>query len=99
MNMAVDLNELKFLILVIMLAANICREWKDFKRAFYFYHQAVLLSFSVENCCDLCELLGHKRRIYDWNGESSFRNELYQRSNYFIQKSFGLCLENKRYRK
>lgn len=43
MNEAVDLNETRFLCLVIVLAADICYQYKDFKRSFYFYHQSVNL--------------------------------------------------------
>jgi len=38
MNEAVDLNELRFLCLLIMLAGDICFQFKDFNRAFYFYN-------------------------------------------------------------
>ena len=49
MNEAVDLNETRFLCLVIVLAADICFQFKDFKRSFYFYHQAVRM-FLVRKC-------------------------------------------------
>ena len=49
MNEAVDLNEMRFLCLVIVLAADICFQFKDFKRSFYFYHQAVSI-FIVRKC-------------------------------------------------
>ena len=49
MNEAVDLNETRFLCLVIVLAADICYQYKDFNRSFYFYHQAV--SFSLARKC------------------------------------------------
>lgn len=41
MNMAVDLNEMRFLILTIILAAEIAFESKEFVRSFHFYTQAV----------------------------------------------------------
>lgn len=39
--MTVDFNELKLLILSIILAADICIQAKDINRSFYFYNQAV----------------------------------------------------------
>lgn len=38
MNEAVDCNQLRFLCLLIHLAADISYQHKDFKRAFYFYN-------------------------------------------------------------
>lgn len=49
MNEAVDFNELRLLCLLVMLAADICFQYRDFKRAFYFYNQAVALGLS-RNC-------------------------------------------------
>ena len=43
MNEAVDFNLLRFLCLLIMLAADMCFSFKDYKRAFYFFHEAVRL--------------------------------------------------------
>ena len=40
MNLAVDCNQLRFLILLILLAADICYQVKDENRAFYFYNEA-----------------------------------------------------------
>ena len=45
MNMAVDFNEQRFLILIIQMAAEICKEIKDYNRSFYFYRQCVQLFF------------------------------------------------------
>lgn len=41
MNLAVDYNELLFLSLLILLAADICYYLHDFDRAFYYYNQTV----------------------------------------------------------
>jgi hypothetical protein len=41
MNEAVDFNQFRFLCLLIMLAADICLQFRDFNRAFYFYNEAV----------------------------------------------------------
>lgn len=38
MNMAVDCNQLRFLILLILLTGDICYRVKDHNRAFYFYN-------------------------------------------------------------
>ena len=38
MNEAVDFNLLRFLCILIMLAADMCFNFKDYRRAFYFYH-------------------------------------------------------------
>ena len=38
MNMAVDYNELLFLTLLILLAADVCFYMKDVSKAFYFYN-------------------------------------------------------------
>lgn len=40
MNISVDCNQLRFLILLVLLAADICYQIKDEKRAFYFYNEA-----------------------------------------------------------
>lgn len=40
MNLSVDCNQLHFLILLILLAADICYQVKDENRAFYFYNEA-----------------------------------------------------------
>lgn len=40
MNLSVDCNQLRFLILLILLAADICYQVKDENRAFYFYNEA-----------------------------------------------------------
>jgi hypothetical protein len=44
MNLAVDCNQLNFLILLILLAADICYQVKDSNRAFYFYNEARVAS-------------------------------------------------------
>lgn len=49
MNMTVDFNELKLLLLAIILSADLCFEAKDFNRAFYFYNQARIASSSTNN--------------------------------------------------
>lgn len=41
MSMAVDYNELKFFILTILMAGEVCFEAKDFNRGFFFFVQAV----------------------------------------------------------
>jgi hypothetical protein len=51
MNEAVDFNQLKFLCLVVVLAADVCHEHKDYNRAFYFYNQAVPLPPYSETIC------------------------------------------------
>lgn len=43
MNIVVDFNELRLLVVVVVLAADICYQAKDFNRAVYFYDQAVHL--------------------------------------------------------
>lgn len=43
MNMAVDFNEARLMVLAIILAAEITMQAKDLRRAFYFYNQAVPL--------------------------------------------------------
>ena len=43
MNEAVDYNQLKLLCLVVVLSADICNQFKDYNRAFFFYNQAVIL--------------------------------------------------------
>lgn len=43
MNLTVDYNELKFLALIIILAADICFYRMDLSRAFYFYNQTVAI--------------------------------------------------------
>lgn len=55
MNSAVDLNETRILILLIVLAAEICYEAKDMHRAFYFYNQAVFRLVIKENRINLCK--------------------------------------------
>jgi len=42
MNEAVDLNQLRFLCLLIILSADVCFQFKDFNRSLYFYNEAVL---------------------------------------------------------
>ncbi len=42
MNMIVDFNELRLFVVVIVMAADICMESKELKKATYFYNQAVL---------------------------------------------------------
>lgn len=42
MNMAVDCNQLRFFILLILLAGDICYRVKDYNRAVYFYNEARL---------------------------------------------------------
>jgi hypothetical protein len=41
MNATVDLNEMRVLLLLILLTAEICYEVKDMHRAFFFYNQGV----------------------------------------------------------
>ena len=41
MALTVDYNDLKLLVLVVLMAAEVCAEAKDFKRGFYFFIQAV----------------------------------------------------------
>lgn len=54
MNMAVDYNKLRFLILLVVLAGEISFEMRDMHRGFYFYNQAVRSPLSVENRLHLC---------------------------------------------
>lgn len=44
MNEAVDLNQLRFLCLLVMLTADIAFHFHDLNRAFYFYNQARLFA-------------------------------------------------------
>lgn len=42
MNMAVDFNNTRFLILLIMMTAEVCFEAKEFKTSFFFFTQAIV---------------------------------------------------------
>ena len=53
MNATVDLNEMRVLLLLILLTAEICYEVKDMHRAFFFYNQGVKIIEFLENCCHL----------------------------------------------
>ena len=44
MNIAIDLNQMKFFIGIILLTADITYYFKEYVRAIHFYTQAVLLS-------------------------------------------------------
>jgi hypothetical protein len=44
MNLSVDCNQLRFLNLLILLAADICYQAKDYNRAFYFYNESRVAS-------------------------------------------------------
>ncbi len=44
MNLAVDCNQLRLLNLLILLAADVCYQVKDYNRAFYFYNQSRVAS-------------------------------------------------------
>lgn len=79
MNEAVDLNETRFLCLVIVLAADICFQFKDFKRSFYFYHQAVRM-FLVRKCSLPMQMSSMSKlklwwlwEIFVWNWNFIFR--------------------------
>jgi hypothetical protein len=44
MNEAVDLNELRFLCLLVMLTGDVSLHFRELNRAFYFYNQARLFA-------------------------------------------------------
>lgn len=53
MNMAVDYNEMRLLVILIILAADVSFHSLDYRRAFYFYRQAGIAS-------DFGQFLEHK---------------------------------------
>ena len=44
MNIAVDYNEMQFLLLLILLTGDICFFLKDMSRSFFFFNQAVFFT-------------------------------------------------------
>jgi hypothetical protein len=44
MNEAVDLNQMRFLCLLVLLAADVSLQFRELNRAFYFYNQARLFA-------------------------------------------------------
>ena len=56
MALCVDYNELRFLVLLVLMVAEICTESNDYNRGFYFFNQAVNYFFNSENCFRLCQI-------------------------------------------
>lgn len=63
MNIAVDLNQTKFLILIIMMAGEVCFEAKEFKSSFFFYTQVMIASTCTRSWSVKLEALTYLGRI------------------------------------
>lgn len=94
MNEAVDLNEMRFLSLLILLAADICFQFREFNRSFYFYNQAVLPSLSLENLRFVLSAVSNQSRIIDPNGCDSHLDKGLHKSCDSVQESLAVCMED-----
>lgn len=80
MNEAVDYNQMRFLALLILLAADICYQVKDCKRAVYFYNEARVFA-------TYAELLSIKMEALAALAHIAMDLALYDSSMLFLKKS------------
>lgn len=94
MNYCVDTNQTHYLLLIIMLAATICYEMKDFVRALHYYIQAVNIYTNLVCCRNFCKAISSKDIKLHQNRSYLYGIKLIKESYIVIQESSSICLEN-----